>query len=669
MIRFAFTIIFLCLQFGSHVFAIEESAFEDEEQIKKFLLQKEFKLDPAAAAIYLEAAGKVIASYSERNFYYEYEVKKMAKIITEQGMDVTDVVVNLSPGQTITKVKAITYNLINGRGFSEKVNDKPLETVDIGKGKRSRISFKNVKAGSIIYYTYTIKAAGNMILPAWNLKEKYPVLHSSLGIASEYGIEFLVYNNLGHDFTVATANDIYHCASCRYADAAPNVNTQFRTAVWASNNLPALKYAAGIAMEPEEYLAIQLKNLRNLKYLGNANNNAYGSATRAHEYMKDYGMNNWEEVNNNILYGGKNFGAMLERETSLIENTAKELTGKIAGGQAKARSIFAFVRDSIRTEDAGADMYAYTKLHEVLKSRSGNHTEKSLLLVSLLRAAGLQADPVALIRGHNESMHTDFPNYAALNYCIVQFRENGNTYYLDPDTAMPFGLLHADCSERSSFLVNKKGGFVFLPEAPRNRNVSFITMKPGTDPAYTDFALQVNLSALSSVEFRKALMQAAGTPDKEQLKKAVAGYLNFTPEYLEGCGIGGLGNIDSSLMIQCSGRYKTADLFRGGLFDPYFIKLSGRREGTPQEHIYTLNFSLPRQYAIKNLPEPKNLRFGDNVMTYSSNAIYNPEQQLFQLSYTYTEHNKSLDTYSAEDLQAFFSGIRQSQEQPVQVSN
>jgi lipoprotein NlpI/transglutaminase-like putative cysteine protease len=68
----------------------------------------------------------------------------------------------------------------------------------------------------------------------------------------------------------------------------------------------------------------------------------------------------------------------------------------------------------------------------VLNRRYGDCKDKSLLLIALLRALGIEAHPVLLTIGQPRGLDQALPSPHLFNHVIVQVKLNGEVYYLDP---------------------------------------------------------------------------------------------------------------------------------------------------------------------------------------------------------------------------------------------
>ena len=78
----------------------------------------------------------------------------------------------------------------------------------------------------------------------------------------------------------------------------------------------------------------------------------------------------------------------------------------------------------------------------MLKKNSGSVGDINLLLIAMLRRAGLQADPVVLSTREFGFNLASYPVLQKLNYVIARAKVNGKVYFLDAaHSQLGFGQL------------------------------------------------------------------------------------------------------------------------------------------------------------------------------------------------------------------------------------
>jgi transglutaminase-like putative cysteine protease len=104
-----------------------------------------------------------------------------------------------------------------------------------------------------------------------------------------------------------------------------------------------------------------------------------------------------------------------------------------------------FVQDEVRYlgMELGPNSHRPHAPEEVLARRFGDCKDKTLLLVTLLRALGLEARPALVHTDWQHKVETMHPSPSVFDHVIVQARLEGREYWLDPTVSHERGPLEA----------------------------------------------------------------------------------------------------------------------------------------------------------------------------------------------------------------------------------
>lgn len=124
----------------------------------------------------------------------------------------------------------------------------------------------------------------------------------------------------------------------------------------------------------------------------------------------------------------------------------------IADPSARVAAALQFAQAEIRYTSIsfGQNSHLPASPDVVLQRRYGDCKDKSLLLVSLLQAVGLNAKPVILSMGLQKGLNDQLPSTDAFDHAIVKLDLRGKTYWLDPTAQQgpknleTLGKLHGD---------------------------------------------------------------------------------------------------------------------------------------------------------------------------------------------------------------------------------
>ncbi len=137
---------------------------------------------------------------------------------------------------------------------------------------------------------------------------------------------------------------------------------------------------------------------------------------------------NWESaVKGIVLKFSEN-----SKPDKLVKKKVRELTKKAKNIFDKAVELYKFVSTEIKGVPLplGMDGYLPHKASEVLKNGYGDIRDKSVLLISMLRAIGLKPSPVMIVNGHGAIK--ELVVFNQFSYILVSVRIDDKDYYLDP---------------------------------------------------------------------------------------------------------------------------------------------------------------------------------------------------------------------------------------------
>jgi lipoprotein NlpI/transglutaminase-like putative cysteine protease len=111
--------------------------------------------------------------------------------------------------------------------------------------------------------------------------------------------------------------------------------------------------------------------------------------------------------------------------------------------QSKVREALRFTQNEIRyfSIALGESSHRPASPDVVMRRRFGDCKDKSLMLVALLREAGVPAQPVLVSNTHGRKLAGWLPSPDLFDHVIVATRVNGRDYYLDPTRLAQFGEL------------------------------------------------------------------------------------------------------------------------------------------------------------------------------------------------------------------------------------
>ncbi|MBO9619153.1 MAG: DUF3857 domain-containing protein, partial [Niabella sp.] len=545
------------------------------------------------------------------------------KVLNKKGFDAANISIGLyvsgNNEERLSDLKATTYNLDNGA-----VQPTKLESSNIFKEKITRnwsarkFTFPNVKEGSIIEYTYTIESDFLFNLRPWEFQGEYPRLYTQYTVSIPEFFQY-VFLSQGYFQLKNTKKDFFKTYSVSDANGAQatehySLSGNETQNSWSAANVPAIKEEP-FTSTTDNYIAKVDFQLSKIQFPNNV--------------PKDI-MGNWATTSEQLLKR-EDFGEGLSKPNNWLSDDLKKATAGAASSIEVAKGIYAFVRDNFtKTQNSGIYLSDNTTLKDVFRKKSGNIAEINLLLVAMLRQAGIIADPVLLSTRSHGFAHPFYPLMSKYNYTICCAKIDGELHYLDAtQSMMGFDHLPLQCYNGPAFVV-----------APSPKNISI-------DPdslteAKSTLIFVTNDSTGKGLE--GAFSQTPGYYESLQLRntlatKEVAEYFKETekgysfPMKFSDIQVDSLKKYDYPVSVKYQMKM---DLGKEDLiyFSPMFSEgiktnpFTSAERNYPVEmpykmyRIYVLNMEIPKGYKVDEMPKSARVKLNDNegVFEYISSV-------------------------------------------------
>ncbi|MDQ1162738.1 hypothetical protein QE422_003106 [Chryseobacterium sp. SORGH_AS 447] len=349
---------------------------------------------------------------------------------------------NGSDQETLSKIKAFTYNLENGASVATKV-DKSSKY----KSKESKyvaitkFAFPNVKNGSVIEYQYEVSSPFLFVIPEIMIETDTPSLYTEYVLDSPSNISYSVNytGSMNPKYREVEERTMYGTNYRTYRFGYENVKG-FKTEKFVSNDR---NYRTKISAE------LHSTNFRELKL--------YSSS--------------WEQIKER-LYENEDFGGELKKTKLAKENMPAGISN-ISNETEKANAIFNYVKNTF-TWNKDQGLYVEDGIKKMLETKTGNAAEINLFLVMLLREAGIKADPLTISTVSHGLINITSPNVNNMNFVIaaIQTKDGFHLYdatskqssmdQLPPRDWNQYGILISKEKVQQLSMVNAKTSFTYL---------------------------------------------------------------------------------------------------------------------------------------------------------------------------------------------------------------
>ena len=390
---------------------------------KSELEENTYPLDSTANAAYLYKYKKIFYEYSgDDGWTIVTEVHERIKIYNKKGFDYATHQVSLyeSGGvkEQFSSFKGYTYSLKNGKLSKEKLSKKNIfKEKNTKNWKIRKITFPNVGKGTVLEYKYRIVSPYYTFIDDIILQHKIPVKNVKVVVKIP---EYLVFNRKikGYLFVGVEQTRVNRTISYSYRVSSGIAKTSKE---FKSQQLSDLIYT----IDKKDIPALKIE-----PYVSNMNN--YRSECKfelamtrfPNSMVKPY-SSTWKSVAKKI-YESDAFGGELSKKAYYKNDITTVISGS-ASDQDKIKAVFQFVKTKVKW-NGNYGKYTQKGVRKAYKDGVGNVAEINLMLTSMLRSVGVQANPV-LISTRNNGV-SFFPTLKGFNYVISAVVFPDKTYVL-----------------------------------------------------------------------------------------------------------------------------------------------------------------------------------------------------------------------------------------------
>jgi len=432
------------------------------------------KFDSGANAVVIADIGNTSFVGNTKGFFTLVFTRFLRiKIINKNGFDVGERRISLYHNkegdvEKLSLLKGSTFNLVNGAVVETKLDEKSIFNEKLNENyDQNKFSMPALKEGSIFDLAYTIKSPFDFLLQPWTFQGEYPCLWSEYEVTIAPPFHYVMLVQGDQHFDISTKKDIYSNFSIQEDNAGTSTNMYNISGTsinqrWVKKNVPSLH---------QEPFTTTLRNY-NSRVAFQLNYFQWNSESERHDHM-----NTWSAASKTLL-GEEHFGLALNYENNWM---ADELKGVVEGSNSPeetTRKIFKYVRDNFDAVEKDGyskeTIWTRNSLKDVFKKKEGNVAEINLLLIAMLRKAGIQADPLILSTRDNGIAHFGYPLIDEYNYVICMAYPGGKMVALDASQPYNgYGQLPVGCYNGWGHIINEEKPLPVNFSADSIRETSF----------------------------------------------------------------------------------------------------------------------------------------------------------------------------------------------------
>ncbi|MEM0542868.1 DUF3857 domain-containing protein [Flavobacterium sp. j3] len=630
---------------------------------KAELLEKQHKSDTSAVAAYIFKKAKTDFLYAEENGFTTittFQIK--IKIYKKEGLNWANFKIPYYVGyenledENVTIEEGYTYNLENNKVLKTKVKSEGKFTEKINEYWEAKsVTFPNVKVGSIIELEYKLKSENITTLPEFQYQYDIPVNYAEY---NSFIPEFYIYKSirkgyidLSLDQKIETTSQSFE-GKVGYASQTKNLRYKQIISQYKASNIPALieeDFVNNIA----NYYGKLEQELQTIRYP---------------EQEPKQIATTWEDVAKSI-YDDKDFNAAIT-SFEYFKNDILSIKNSAQTQEELVKRIFSYVKNRMNWNEKYG-YYPRQKVEIAYVEKVGNVAEINLMLVSMLRMSGIDANPVLVSTRENGIAY--FPNKTLFNYVIVAVNVNNTILLMDAteklsdSNRLPVRVLNG-----SGRLIRKDGTSEEIDLMPKT-NSNNVTNIIASINQQGEVAGKVREQYFdyNAFLFRKNHNGFSSQSQVEKLEKIYPGIeiSSYTVQNSEELDLPIIENYDftTSNVVEIIGdkMYFSPFLFLMKTENPF----KKEKREYPIDFIYPnkdkviINFTIPEGYVVETLPKEMALSMPDNLANLRY-MISNTGKQI-QLVYTHDTNQATIESGYYEILKNFYKKIIEIQTEKI----
>ncbi len=507
--------------------------------------------------------------------------------------------------ERISSLKITTYNAENGKIVSTSVDKSSKYKSKESKNYTvTKFAFENVKDGSVVEFKYTVLSPFYWIAERVTVEDIVPIRRF------EYVFDFPKFLGFNIDYKgslTPTNRDVadkniyggeYYTYRFGYDNIAPyrkekfvnNINN-YMTSVRAELNSTDIRRA------PQAYESGDLGG------------------------FKSYAVT-WSDIRKQ-LYDSEFFGEELKRK-SLVKDVLPADIKSIPSVEERAAAILKFVQKNYTwNKNYGEGIEQGNGIKNLLNTKVGNTGEINLLLIMLMKSAGLEAEPVVLSTVRNGLLMDHSPSYNQLNYTLAYLDISGKPFIYDGTSKMTTPNLIRP-------VAYNYNGYIMTAKEAKKINI----FPPGKSTTYLTVDANLSADGTFSGKFSDrdtklfALLNSEWyAEDKDAYQKEsykdryTFPFTNIKTESLDNNEFQTSFDFDADTFVDGIGGKLIFNplLFlynKSHEFDQAEERRSPIELMTGYDKIKKVTITLPEGYAFENVPKSKKFRTEDNAIQY-----------------------------------------------------
>ena len=580
------------------------------------------EFDQDAEAMMLFEVGELYCTISSAGVNFDIDKHVRLKILKDKGKEWADVrirYIGYKNDESIKNLAAQTYNLDeNGNIVTTKVEKKLVYQKKVNKYMNEMVfTFPDVKVGSVLEFKYTQTNTG---IVNWYFQRRIPVQYSRYKIDMPREIELY-------------ASPVCMLPYERKKDSRGTRDIQ----VYSMKNIPALRNEPYISCDDDYRQRLEVRPL----------------AINPPSQPRISLVKDWKKVIKDLM-DHEDFGVQLKRNiprTDDLEAALKTVTDPYQ----RMVLVHDYVRNNMQWNEIEG-IYAQDGIRAAWKDRKGTTGEINMILVNLLKDAGLDCKPLLVSTRENGRVNTGIAETRQFNKVMAHVTINDKVYVLDAtDKYTPARLIPYDVMFSEGLIINKLenydwGWTVIWDEKQRFRDIVLLRAE------LNDAGVLKGEAVVNSYDYSRIKRMPLLKKSREEFKNtyftsSMPG-LQLEDFSLENEAVDSLPLVQKmnfTLPVNASGDYKyfSVNLFTGMEKNPFVAdnRFSDVFFGANQLYSFVSSITIPDGYVFDALPQNIRMLMPDTSITITRIFAADKKQVSARITLEFKKPFYSIEEY------------------------
>lgn len=550
------------------------------------------------------------------------------KILREKGMEYADIRIRFYSKDNFENIDLVRGKIYNDNGSGgiqfEELQNKAVYKKNINKYYSEVVfTFPSVKVGSIIEYTYRSTMENYGGLDDWQFQQNIPVMRSKYSVVVIPNYEFTYKVQKREDYEVKITPE----------KGTGRISFEMK-------NIPGLR--------DEPYMDARKDYLQRVIFQLSAYTGTF---------TKKF-TNTWPDMIRE-LNQHSNFGNQIGKNLSGSESFIAALKTE-ASQTSILHKVFDYVRSNIAW-NGFTGIYSSDGIKTVWSKKTGHSGEINLILISLLKEAGIEAYPMLVSERDHGRVNRDYPFLEQFSTVYTFAVADGKKFYLNAvDKATPAHMIPLDILNTTALVVNKKSGGLIEINDDKFEYRDYINITGTITPdgkikgevflSSMDYSRIERLDAYKNRNSRylKSFTGSEGTIIIDSFKtiNEDVDTLPLQHRFKFNCGLNATGNYT---MIPTS-------FFSELKENPFLsnVRFSNINFGYRQSINLNYFLTLPEGTNVDNLPKSIKLVNADRSINFTRTVIYDEKKRGLISRITITLNKSQYDAEEYEALREFY---------------